>query len=59
MLYILCVSILVTVILMVITLFQRIQIYCMKKELKKCLKVIARCKPDSKTESAVSQIKKH
>jgi hypothetical protein len=30
----------------------------MKKELRKCLKVISRCKPDSKVENAISQIKK-
>jgi hypothetical protein len=30
----------------------------MKKELRKCLKVISRCKPDSKVENAVLQIKK-
>jgi hypothetical protein len=51
--YILCVSILVTVILMVIAFFQSIQIYFMKKRIKKCLKVISRCKPDSKVENEV------
>jgi hypothetical protein len=44
--------------LLLISLHQNIQIYFMKKELKKCLRVIARCKPNFKTENAISQIKK-
>jgi hypothetical protein len=55
--YILCVSIFVTIILLVITFLQSFQIHCIKKELKKCLKVISRCKPNFEVENAISQIK--
>jgi hypothetical protein len=37
--------------LLLISFHQNIQIYCMKKELRKCLKVIARCRSSQNDDS--------
>jgi hypothetical protein len=56
--FLICVCLIMTGTLLLISFHQNIQIYFMKKELRKCLKVISRCKPNFKVENAMLQIKK-
>ncbi|MDR1364367.1 MAG: hypothetical protein LBJ32_01900 [Oscillospiraceae bacterium] len=65
--FLICTSILTTMFLLFISAYQSLQIHCMKNELRKCMKVIARCRPDLNGENkekrdnflkAIRQIKK-
>lgn len=51
--FILCVSIIATGILLIITFYQSIQIHCMKVELRKCLKAVKEEKAKERVRKAI------
>ncbi|MDR1364881.1 MAG: DUF1552 domain-containing protein [Oscillospiraceae bacterium] len=49
--FIICVCLIMTGLLLFISFYQSIQIHSIKKELRKCMKTIVRCKPSLNNEN--------